>query len=78
MNKIRRIVVGVNNLSLPNTQTFNDFTNLQGHAQIDNAFDQINNRYGNFTIRTADILHQYAKETELSVDKHEMRFHGSL
>jgi len=77
--KIRRIVVGLFDLTIPDALLIDDFTPEKVRTKkIDNAFDKINERFGAFTIRSADILYQYAKETELSVDKHEMRFHGNL
>ena len=72
--KIRRIVVGLFDLTIPDCITM-DYIKT---SSIDSAFDKINDRFGAFTLRTADILYQYAKESELSVDKHEMRFHGNL
>ncbi len=76
---IRRIVVGISSLTLPDEIPL-DESQCQDNKNrhLDEAFDKINTRFGSFTLRTADILHQYAKETELSVDKHEMRFHGNL
>lgn len=76
-SKIRRIVVGLFDLTIPDCLPLgNDLCTCIG--KMDQIFDKINDRFGAFTIRTADILYEYAKETELSIDKHDMRFHGNL
>ncbi|MBD3280178.1 hypothetical protein GF389_01475 [Candidatus Dojkabacteria bacterium] len=72
---IRRITVGLFDLSIPDQLVFK---NTSRQKALNTAIDKINSRYGSFKIRTADILHQYAKESELSSAKHNMRFHGNL
>lgn len=46
-----------------------------GQARIDSAIDKINQKYGEFTVRTADILRQKAKESKYSVERLPMTFH---
>lgn len=74
---IRRLTVGVFNLTNPHSLSFSDLKTTKEEL-VDHAFDKINSRFGSFAIRTADILHEYAKESELSVDKQEMRFHTGV
>ncbi len=48
----------------------NEFT-----QKIDKAIDKINDKYGEFTVRTADLLHERSKERELSTPRQNMTFH---
>lgn len=73
-NRIRLISVGVASLIGTEQQPLSIFQNTK-HINIDQALDEIDAAYGEFTIRTGDILYQYAKETELSVHKEDMTFH---
>ncbi|MBN1331997.1 DNA polymerase IV [Candidatus Dojkabacteria bacterium] len=73
--KIRRITVGLFDLSIPDQLILEKPSK---ESSLKSAIDEINDRFGSFKIRTADILHQYAKETELSSAKHNMRFHACL
>lgn len=75
-NNVRRITVGVFKLSTPEQSLF-ELQKVKRN-KINTTMDQINSRFGSFSLRTADILYQYAKETELSSGKHEMRFHKDI
>lgn len=72
--KIRLAFVGVGDLSQVNQLMFEMFLD-QKTMKLDSALDEINDQYGAFKIRTADILNQKAKESELSVDREDMVFH---
>lgn len=72
--QIRLVAVGVGNLSNTQQVPFGMFANKR-LTKIDTAIDKINSVYGEFTVRTADILHQYAKESELHIDRESMTFH---
>lgn len=72
--QIRQVVVGVHNLNTSATVPFDIFDQPQVR-QLDKAIDKINHTFGEFTIRTADILHQKAKESELQVARVNMTFH---
>lgn len=72
---IRRLVVGISRLNTPDLISFDDLQQSKVN-KLDLAIDQINQRFGSFTVRSADILNQKAKETELDIDKPEMRFHS--
>lgn len=74
---IRRVVIAMGPLSLPQAITFDDLDDSRA-KDFNRTFDKINERHGSFTLRSADILHQYAKDSELGVRRHEMRFHGNL
>ncbi len=71
---IRLLYVGVGDLDSTQQLLLDSLEEPQKHA-LDGAADKINNQYGAFTIRSADIVYQYAKERELSVDKTNMVFH---
>jgi len=43
--------------------------------QLDKAIDQINHKFGSFTLRSADILHQQAKNKVFSIDHASIPFH---
>lgn len=72
----RLIVVGVENL-----QQAEQLSLLQPLADalplVDAAMDKINQKYGEFTLRSADILNQKAKESKYSVERLPMTFHPS-
>lgn len=72
--KIRLVVVGVGNLKSTDAMLFNIFTDPKV-TSLDSTIDKVNLTYGEFTIRSADILHQKAKESELRIDKEDMLFH---
>jgi len=72
--RIRQLVVGVGNLTTPDMISFEDLQQTRT-LTLDKALDQINSRFGNFTIRSADILYEKAKESELNIETPEMRFH---
>jgi DNA polymerase-4 len=74
VDDIRLIAVGIGDLKHTDQLLLSNFGNPK-HEQIDQATDKINNTYGAFTVRTADIVYQYAKEHELSVEKEDMVFH---
>jgi len=72
--KIRLIAVGVNALESTESMIFDIFTNPELN-DLDHALDEINRAYGEFTVRSADIVYQYAKESELHVVREDMTFH---
>lgn len=72
--RIRLVSVGINNLLSQQQMLLGAFTRPQIRS-LNSAVDNINGTYGEFTIRSADILHQYAKESELSVERENMTFH---
>lgn len=72
--RIRQLVVGVGNLTTPDMISFEDLQQTRTQT-LDKALDRINSRFGNFTIRSADILYEKAKESELNIETPEMRFH---
>jgi DNA polymerase IV len=72
--KIRQVVVGIADLASSNQLMLDLFVDVKA-KNVDRAFDEINSRYGAFTIRSADILNQHAKESELSVEREDMVFH---
>jgi DNA polymerase IV len=72
--KIRLAVVGLGSL----TPTSMVGLGLEEHVplqKLDSTMDAINNMFGEFTIRTGDILYEYSKERELTVDRENMTFH---
>lgn len=71
---IRLVYVGVGSLDSTNQLLLSNLEEPTKHA-LDGATDKINQKYGAFTLRSADIVYQYAKERELSVDKTNMVFH---
>jgi hypothetical protein len=72
--EIRLVAVGVHGLTSGQQQIFPPLVNKKIQA-LDKAIDDINITYGEFTVRTGDILHQKAKESELHVDRENMTFH---
>jgi DNA polymerase-4 len=72
--KARLVVVGVSKLTLPSMQLLIDQRNPK-LLKLEKALDKINRTYGEFTMRSADILRQRAKERELSIDRLAMTFH---
>ncbi len=74
--KIRLVAVGVSSLQSTEALVFDIFQNPQLNA-LDSAVDDINRAYGEFTVRSADIVYQYAKESELHVVREDMTFHPS-
>jgi len=72
--KIRLLYVGIGDLSQTN-QLILDFYDDQKLNAIEKAKDEIDARFGGFTIRTADILYNKAKESELTIEKEDMVFH---
>ncbi len=72
--EIRLVSVGVSSLTSESAMVFEMFTQ-PATKSLDKAIDNINGVYGQFTVRTADILHQRAKETELQVERENMTFH---
>jgi DNA polymerase-4 len=72
--KIRLAVVGVADL-IP-SQQLGFFRDKNAPVRkLDEAIDCINDKYGAFTVRSADILHQRAKESKISVPRKPMTFH---
>lgn len=72
--KIRLIAVGVSDLDSIEKIAFDIFTDPKT-LQLDRAIDDINATYGQFTVRSGDIVYQYAKENELRVEREDMTFH---
>lgn len=72
--KIRLVAVGVNNLDSTEKLAFDVFMNPKVR-ELDKAVDYINATYGSFTVRSGDIVYQYAKESELKVEREDMTFH---
>ncbi|MBL8014716.1 MAG: hypothetical protein JNK26_00830 [Candidatus Doudnabacteria bacterium] len=72
--KIRLVAVGVSHLDSINKLAFDIFTDPKT-LELDKAIDQLNATYGSFTVRTGDIVYQYAKESELRVERPDMTFH---
>lgn len=72
--KIRLVAVGISHLESTAKLAFDIFTNPK-LMQLDKAIDDINSTYGSFTVRTGDIVYQYAKESELKVAREDMTFH---
>lgn len=72
--KIRLVAVGINDLRSVAQLALDIFQNPE-IQNLDRAVDEINSIYGQFTVRTGDILHQKAKESELSVHREDMTFH---
>jgi len=72
--KIRLVAVGVADLGSEEAMVFDIFSNMNT-KRLDKAVDEINDMYGGFTIRPGDIVYQYAKEQELSIDREDMTFH---
>lgn len=69
---IRLVVVSVSQL------TSTDIVTLDSKLPCDltdRVCDDINDKFGEFTIRSGDILYQYAKESELSIARENMTFH---
>jgi DNA polymerase-4 len=73
-DQIRLLVVGLADLSSTAMQPLAIFQDSQKRL-LDNVIDQINNTFGEFTIRSGDILHQRAKDRELTTDRENMTFH---
>jgi len=71
--EVRLLVVGLNCLNTA-IQFKLDHT-INRRDEVDLALDIVNNKYGEFTLRTADILNQRAKEQELSIVRQPMTFH---
>ncbi|MBN1916125.1 DNA polymerase IV [Candidatus Dojkabacteria bacterium] len=87
--KIRQLIIGVSdflnadNLELPMSlfgegvvAGFKLKSELK--ERINRAFDKINDKYGEFTLRTGDILYQFVKEKELDVEREQMMFHPGI
>ena len=77
MDPIRLVVLGVADLLNSDNLEFS-FDRHEKREGINEAFDEINSRYGEFTLRSGDILYQYAKEKELDVEREQMTFHPGL
>lgn len=73
-HRMRLVSVGVSSLVSSQALRF-DMFNQHENIAMDKAIDKINGTYGQFTVRTADILHQRAKESELQVERENMTFH---
>lgn len=72
--RVRLLAVGIGDLTVANQLLMDFYTNPKVHS-LDLARDEIDAKFGNFTVRTGDILHNHAKESELTVEKEEMVFH---
>lgn len=72
--RIRLLYVGIGDLSQSNQLILNFQEDLK-LSSIERAKDEIDEQFGSFTIRTADILYNKAKESELTVEKEDMVFH---
>lgn len=72
--EVRLAVVGVQDLAQAEQINLWDFEKNK-RSQLETALDQINNKYGEFTMRSGDILRQRAKERELNVNRMPMTFH---
>lgn len=72
--RVRLVSVGVSSLDTAGKMLFDIFEDTQT-KKLDAAVDELNQIYGSFTVRTGDIVYQYAKETELKVAKEDMTFH---
>lgn len=72
--RIRLVVVGVGGLKSVSQLLLNIFQ-TESPTKVDKAIDEINQTYGEFTVRSADILHQRVKESELHVEREDMTFH---
>ncbi len=75
--KIRLVIIGISDLLNADNLEFS-IVEENSRAKINSAFDKINSKYGEFTLRTGDILYQYAKEKELDVEREQMTFHPGI
>lgn len=71
---IRLAVVGLAELDSTDSLMFN-FNDEVSLKVVDTTMDQINNMFGEFTIRTGDILYEKSKDRELTVERENMTFH---
>jgi DNA polymerase IV len=74
---MRLIIIGIGELLTADNLEF-EFAEEKDRGNLNKAFDKINDKYGEFTLRSGDILYQYAKEKELSVDREDMTFHPGI
>ncbi len=74
---MRLIIIGIGDLLTADNLEF-EFAEDKDRKGLNAAFDKINDKYGEFTLRSGDILYQYAKEKELSVDREDMTFHPGI
>lgn len=72
--RIRLLYVEVGDLSQSNQLILNFQADLKRES-LEKAKDEIDAQFGNFTVRTADILYNKAKESELTIEKEDMVFH---
>jgi DNA polymerase-4 len=72
--RIRLLAVGVAELSQSNQLIFDMLRDKRAEA-LNQARDEIDAQFGQFTLRTGDIVYNYAKESRLSIDKQDMVFH---
>lgn len=70
----RLLVVGVGNLQETEQMRLLDPVPTK-LVKLDQAIDIVNAKYGEFTMRSGDILHERAKERELSTKRLAMTFH---
>ncbi|MFW5702906.1 MAG: DNA polymerase Y family protein [Candidatus Dojkabacteria bacterium] len=79
--RVRLLAVGVGELvqedqfEVPHLYGEDLEIDIEKRSRIDSAIDIINRKYGDFTVRSADIINQKAKESRYSVERLPMTFH---
>jgi DNA polymerase-4 len=74
-HKVRLISISVERLIHERQQFLPELEQPERISKLNYAINEINHKYGDFTIRSADILNEKAKESYYDVERQAMTFH---